>query len=238
MADDVATYPGTELELFAGALHWKSYFSRSIGRWIRGDVLEVGAGIGSNTLLLQNPTVTSWHCLEQDELLASRLRAAVSGLPTCRVSVGTTATLPPAKYDTILYIDVLEHIEDDRAETRRAAALLREGGRLIVLAPAHQELYSQFDRAIGHYRRYDRTSLRACEPDGLRIEELYFLDCVGMLASLANRMLLKREQPRVAQIAAWDRYMIPVSKVLDLLTGRRPGRSIVAVWRRGDAPAA
>jgi hypothetical protein len=163
---------------------------------------------------------------------------AVSGLPKCRVSVGTTATLPPGQYDTVLYIDVLEHIEDDRAEAGRAALLLREGGHLIVLAPAHQGLYSEFDRAVGHCRRYDRTSLRACEPDGLRLEELYFLDCVGMLASLANRVLLRREQPRVAQIAVWDRYMVPVSKVLDMLTGRRLGRAIVAVWSRSDAPAA
>jgi hypothetical protein len=55
-----------------------------------------------------------------------------------------------------------------------------------------------------------------------------------MLSSLANRVLLKREQPRVAQIAAWGRYMIPISMVLDPLTGRRLGRSIVAVWGRGD----
>jgi 4-amino-4-deoxy-L-arabinose transferase-like glycosyltransferase len=59
MTNDAGHYVGTELELFARALHWKSYWSRSIGRWVRGDVLEVGAGLGSNTLLLQNPTVTS-----------------------------------------------------------------------------------------------------------------------------------------------------------------------------------
>ena len=66
----------------------------------------------------------------------------------------------------------------------------------------------------------------------MRLQSLFFLDCVGMLASLGNRLMLKREQPRASQIALWDRYMVPLSVVLDRLSGRRLGRSIVAVWER------
>src|SRR5688572_14599335 len=96
--------------------------------WIQGDVLEVGAGIGSNTLLLHNPKVSSWLCLEPDETLAQSARKAVAELSGCRVHVGTTASAELGRYDAVLYIDVLEHIENDVGELARATSLLKDGG--------------------------------------------------------------------------------------------------------------
>lgn len=232
MTSESLPYVGTELELFAAAVRWKAYFSRSIRGWIRGDVLEVGAGIGANTLLLHNQAVRSWHALEPDAALAVDLERALAPLPDCRVTIGTTATAALDRYDSVLYIDVLEHIADDNAELARASALLKPSGSLIVLAPAHQFLYSEFDKAIGHYRRYDATSLRAAGPPGCRLDALYYLDSVGILASLANRTFLKRSQPTPAQIAVWDRYFVGASKLLDRLTLRRIGKSVIGVWTR------
>jgi hypothetical protein len=146
--------------------------------------------------------------------------------------VGTTASAELARYDAILYIDVLEHIEDDRGELARAMTLLKDGGYLVVLAPAHQSLYSEFDRAIGHFRRYDASSLTAAGPPSLALERVFYLDSVGMLASFANRAFLKSRQPTPGQIATWDRLMVPLSKVLDPCFGRRLGKSVIAVWRR------
>jgi SAM-dependent methyltransferase len=225
-------YVGTELELFSAATRWKAYFARSLAPFVRGDVLEVGAGIGSNIRGLHGPGVRSWHGLEPDPALAARARQVISGLPGARITVGTTETPGLGDYDSILYIDVLEHIEDDRGELGRAATLLRPGGHLVVLCPAHQALYSEFDRTIGHFRRYDAKSLEACGPSGCELERSYYLDCVGMLASFANRWFLKREQPSPAQIATWDRLMVPLSTVLDPCFGRRLGKSVVAIWRR------
>src|SRR5262245_16063399 len=128
MISDSMPYVGTELELFAGAVRWKAYFARAIRRWIRGDVLEVGAGIGANTLVLHHEQVRSWHALEPDAALAADLERALAHLPACRVTVGTTASAALGRYDTVIYIDVLEHIADDRAELARAAALLKPSG--------------------------------------------------------------------------------------------------------------
>jgi SAM-dependent methyltransferase len=229
---DPTHYVGTELELFANATRWKAYFSRSIARWVHGDVLEVGAGIGTNTRELHGPRVKSWLCLEPDASLAAQAVQKVSGLPTCTVVVGTTETAKLGTYDSILYVDVLEHIEGDREELDRAAALLRPEGHLVVLCPAHQSLYSELDRAVGHFRRYDAKSLSACGPAKLELETVFYLDSVGMLASLANRALLKSSEPSLGQIKVWDRFMVPLSQLLDPCTGRRLGKSVVAVWRR------
>ena len=106
------------------------------------------------------------------------------------------ASLPSEdRFDTILYVDVLEHIEDDRGELAGAAARLRTGGHVVVLAPAHQALYSPFDKAIGHFRRYSHRSLLAAAPSTLQPVAAYYLDAVGMAASLANRLLLRASMP-------------------------------------------
>jgi 2-polyprenyl-3-methyl-5-hydroxy-6-metoxy-1,4-benzoquinol methylase len=148
-----------KLDTFSHAKNWKSYWISALRPYIAGDVLEVGAGLGANTAQINNSQVHSIHCLEPDKALATRLRDGVRGIPGLTVTVGTICSLSGQLFDCILYIDVLEHIENDKSELARAVRLLRPAGRLIVLAPAHQALYSPFDKALGHYRRYDRESL-------------------------------------------------------------------------------
>jgi SAM-dependent methyltransferase len=228
-------YSGTELELFAQARNWKAYWSASLARHVAGDVLEVGAGIGTNTELLLPRASGRWTCLEPDPRLLASARAAHerAGLGgRVEYAQGTLETLAAGEYDTLLYLDVLEHVEDDRAELARAAERLRPGGRVVVLAPAHQRLFTEFDRAIGHHRRYDRRSLAAVGPSGLALERLDYLDSVGLCASLANRLFLHQSAPTAVQIRTWDRLMVPLSRVLDPVLLRRVGKSVVAVWRR------
>jgi len=230
------SYVGNELELFADAVNWKRYFRSAIADRLVGDVLEVGAGIGETARHLLDGRQRSWLCLEPDDRLATRLRAwAESGnlAPRPTVQIGTAADVNPrSRFDAILYIDVLEHIEDDRAEMARAAELLAPRGALIVLSPAFQQLFSDFDRSVGHYRRYTRASLARVMPPALRQVRLRYMDSVGFLASLSNRALLRQALPTRRQIALWDRMMIPASRALDPLLARGFGRSVLAVYER------
>jgi len=226
------SYIGQELDLFAHAVRWKAYWSAQVRPFVAGDVLEVGAGLGANTGLLQTARVHSWRCLEPDPLLASQLAEAVEAIPVASVLTGTIAAVRSQRFDTILYIDVLEHIENDKAEAEAAASLLRPGGHLIVLAPAHQSLFTAFDRAIGHYRRYNRATLSACTPRRCTTCCLAYLDAVGLLASTANRVLLRQRYPTLGQVRFWDRYMVPASRLVDRMTRYRLGKSILAIWRR------
>ena len=229
-------YVGRELDLFAHASNWKRYWSSRISPLISGDVLEVGAGLGANTPLLYPSRARSWTCLEPDPDLAKRLQSARVGNPQavdCATIVGTTESLEArAQFDAILYIDVLEHIEHDREELARASNLLRTGGMLIVLSPAHQWLYTPFDAAIGHFRRYNRTSLAGCSPPSCAMEQLVYLDSVGMLASLGNYLFLQQSTPTLRQILFWDRYLVRSSTILDALLFHSLGKSILGVWRK------
>lgn len=235
--DQGLEYIGTELEVFAGAVHWKRYFASQLRPFIRGDVLEVGAGLGSTTKVLCQGAINSWTCLEPDVKLANQLRAVLSRdslLETLPIQVkpGTLADIPSgALFDSILYIDVLEHIEDDHSELLMAAQHLSYRGHLIVLSPAHNWLFSPFDRAIGHFRRYSQASLCQAAPPQLELVRLRYLDAVGMVASLANRNVLKSSHPTKPQIRFWDTCMVPLSRFADPLLRYRIGKSIVGVWR-------
>ena len=233
-------YQSSELELFLGAKNWKNYFASLLRPHVTGAVLEVGAGIGGTTrVLLDKASVISWHCLEPDNDMATKLRQKISNgdLPeTCKVREGTLEGLKneqgEAIYDAIVYIDVLEHIEHDEAELTQAASLLKLGGRLVVLSPAFGWLYSAFDKAIGHYRRYDRKSIAAIAPPGVEPVKTQYLDSVGLMASLGNRLVLKSDMPSEKQILFWDRYFVPLSRIMDPLFGRWFGRSIIAIWKK------
>jgi SAM-dependent methyltransferase len=229
-------YVGSELDLFAEARNWKAYWSRQIGSFIEGDVLEVGAGIGSNTGLMCDRTSGRWVCLEPDPTLASQLGEVLKGRERLQNLCGTLQSLArEERFDTILYIDVLEHIEDDVGEMKEAAQRLRPGGRVIVLSPAHQWLFTPFDASIGHFRRYNRASLKRVSPPGLVLEQMFYLDSCGIAASTANQLLLKQSMPTRRQIGIWDRWIIPVSRTVDPIVGYSLGKSIVGIWRRPAA---
>src|SRR5262249_39577448 len=146
--------------------------------FLGGDILEVGAGIGSNTQILDPGGAGRWVCLEPDPEL-SRQSVKNSRESKSRRAYetvcGTLESVGDQQFDTIIYIDVLEHIDNDREELKQAASHLRPGGHLIVLSPAHQRLFSPFDAAIGHFRRYNRSMLRTISPARLRLERTRYL---------------------------------------------------------------
>lgn len=227
-------YRGSELDLFARAVNWKRYWSAQVRPHLGQRVLEVGAGIGANTPYL-NRGAAEWVCLEPDAKMAALLAAGVKAgaIPASRTIAGTIADLPPtASFDSIVYIDVLEHIEDDAGELALAAQRLHPGGELIMVGPAHSWLFSEFDKSIGHFRRYSPRSVRRLRCSKLELISVKQLDVVGILASAANRLALRQATPNAEQIALWDRYMVPLSRVLDPLFFYRLGKSIMAVWRR------
>ena len=121
------TYPGKELSLFAEAKNWKGYVKTLLRKYIKGDVLEVGAGIGSNTCLLCSCSYKKWLCLEPDPNLFQILEAEISSsaIANCYAQKGTINTLDEQIFDSILYLDVLEHICEDREEVAEVVRHLK-----------------------------------------------------------------------------------------------------------------
>jgi hypothetical protein len=133
----------------------------------------------------------------------------------------------------VIYVDVLEHIEQDRDELMGAASHLHSGGRPRRSLPAHQWLFSpvRFRQQVT-FAGTPRSSLRSASPPALHLERIVYLDSVGLLASAANRLLLRQSMPNRRQLRFWDAWMVPVSRRLDRLLGYSLGKSILAVWRK------
>ena len=104
-----------------------------------------------------------------------------------------------------------------------------------MLAPAHQFLFTPFDQAVGHFRRYSKTTLLETAPRSLHIERLAYLDSLGALASLGNRFLLQSDMPRIRHIKVWDGILVPLSRILDPLMRYSIGKSVLAIWRKVES---
>ena len=231
----MSEYVGTELEIFREAHNWKGYWSRCIAPFTAGRVLEVGAGIGANTPFLANPSVTHMLLLEPDSRFAAPLSDAARsiGQPDLRVEnrIGTVVDLAASeRFDTILYVDVLEHIEDDRAALRAMRDVLTPGGRVILIIPAHQALHGSIDRAIGHYRRYDRHEIEAKLADaGLAPEHVSYFNVLGVPGWFLNARILQRQSVPGFQARVNDR-LVPLLR-LERKLHLPFGMSLLAVGR-------
>lgn len=229
--NNTSEYLGGELELFQYASNWKKYFSKQISPHIKGDVIEVGAGIGANTEFLFNSKISSWTCLEPDSKLASEIPSKASNIISkINIVIGTIESIENAKFDTIIYIDVLEHIKDSRLEIQRAKQRLKINGKLIILVPAYNFLFNEFDKQVGHYRRYNKHLLLSEVNSTLKCKRLFYLDSFGFFASVANKYFLKKTLPSSSNINFWDKILIRISKPMDFITFKSFGKSLIGIF--------
>ena len=148
-------------------------------------ILEVGCGTGHNFQMLGD--FGRIDAIEVDgearEIASRRLGHAVLDSPLPQLT-----GVPPSSYDLIAMLDVLEHIEDDRAALSSLAARLRPGGRILITVPAHPWMWSAHDEVNHHKRRYTRRTLRAAIGDaGLEVEMLgWFNSLLFPLAAAAR----------------------------------------------------
>ena len=229
-------YCGTELDVFIHAKNWKKYWASAIKPYLGDNVLDVGAGIGATASNLNIKIYNRWVELEPDNNLTSRIEESQRRgeiPPHFEIRNGTSNDLGADEiFDTILYIDVLEHIKEDAEELLNVSKNLTINGHLIIVAPAHNFLFTEFDRQIGHFRRYDKKSLISITPEKFEIVKLCYLDSVGMIASLANKLILKSGSPKISQIKLWDKLMVRASRVVDGILFHRVGKSIVCILRK------
>ena len=230
-------YIGNELEIFSHAKNWKNYWSGKVRPYLGKKVLEVGSGIGTNTLnFINDENIDKWVCIEPDLELSKQIYTNLKrekGFKKLEIVPSFLSNFKTeVKFDSIMYIDVIEHIEKDKEELITATSYLKDGGYLIILVPAYNMLYNDFDKAIGHYRRYSRELLRNTVPEGLKIISHYNLDSLGLLASVTNKLFLKQSYPSVKQIRFWDSFIVSLSKVIDPFLFYKVGKSSLIICKK------
>tara|TARA_Y100000817_G_scaffold224508_1_gene177461 strand:- start:715 stop:1113 length:399 start_codon:yes stop_codon:yes gene_type:complete len=130
-------------------------------------------------------------------------------------------------------MNVLEHIEKDEEEINNSLKILNKNGMLIILVPAHQKLFSKFDKEIGHFRRYDLNFFENLHLQDAKIEKLYYLDSAGYFLYYLNKLFFKNESyPSALKIFIWDKFFTPISLFLDYLTNYKFGKNVLCVIKK------
>ncbi len=222
-----------EFAALAEARNYREALFAEFRDFLRGEVIEVGAGVGQMTdHLVRLPGVTRALAVEPDSSFCAQHRVR---FPNHEILEGTAADLPPSTAcDAILSINVLEHIGEDEGELRRYSELLRSRhGALCLFVPARPEIYAPIDKDFGHFRRYTRRELKEkLSRGGFQIERLCYFNCVGYFAWWLNFCFLKKRIFERAKVRLFDRVIFPVVHGLESRVLRPPfGQSLLAVGR-------
>jgi len=210
------TYTGWELHNFDQANLYRSYQFSLIKNAIKGKILEVGPG---NCIYLDNYTKISNNItlIEPTKKYFNYLKKKNRKNKKINVKKNLN-NLNNNYYDTIIYLDVIEHIENDKEEIKKAYKLLKKNGTLIICVPAFQFLYSLYDKKIGHFRRYSKNDfinlLKKCQIKNYNIR---YFDCIGFCLIFLSNLLSKNNLKNFPlKIRMWN-LLIPISKIFDLI---------------------
>ncbi|MEY2521897.1 MAG: hypothetical protein QOJ66_462 [Ilumatobacteraceae bacterium] len=227
-----------ELENLAQANRFFGWIADELTPHLGHRILEVGAGIGTiATKMAERKPASEITAIEPAENLFDELRSATRGLSRVtplQLTSQELAATRPQQFDSIVYVNVLEHILDDAAEMRTAFELVAPGGSLGVFVPAMSRLYGSLDYKSGHHRRYDKASLRQVIADaGFEIVELRYLEVAGVLPYWLMYRVLNRQSLSAMSSGVFDRMVVPVSKLMQRLVPNPPfGKNLLAIARR------
>ena len=178
------------------------------------EVLEVGCGNGNFTVLLAQrcPRVVA---VDIDREYVRAAKARLEGKPGVEILTADATQLRwNRSFDTVVLLDVLEHIDSDVQMLRQLGNSLRPGGKLIVKVPALNCLYSSMDRAIGHYRRYQKQTLRSTfRKANLSKLSLWYFNFAGIPGWWLNGKVLSRTTPSSAQVDLFNKLVPTLSKI-------------------------
>ncbi len=229
----VAQTEDFEFSALNEAKNYRHALLQEFAEYLRGQTLEVGAGIGQITAeLLQHRAITKLVSIEPDSKFCTRFRAA---FPTHNILEGTIDDLPGvAAWNAILSINVLEHIQTDERELAiYREKLAPEKGTLCLFVPARPEIYAPIDKDFGHFRRYTKPELRQkLERVGFEIVRLRYYNFVGYFVWWLNFCVLKKRGFDVASVRFFDRIIFPPVHSLESTVCAPPfGQSLLAVAR-------
>ena len=224
-------YPRVATERFDNANFHINYCLKFIQNYLRGDILEVGAGCGSFTKNYLNDNINTITLTELDNKNILDLKKKFKKNSKIRIEK-KNINLIKKKFDVIVYFHVLEHIKNDKSEIKEASKRLNKNGFLIIMVPAHQKIYSNLDQAVGHFRRYEANFFKK-NFGPLRQLNIKFLDSMGYFLYYLNKNFFKKEiYPSKLKIFIWDKLFTPITIIVDFLLRYKFGKCILTVYKK------
>jgi phospholipid N-methyltransferase len=226
-------YPNIVTERFDNANFHINYCLKFIKKYLKGSVLEVGAGYGSFTRNYLNEEIDSLILTEMDNKNIYELNEKFKNNSKITIIKKNIENIDQ-KFDVIIYLHVLEHIKNDCHEINEASNRLNKNGVLIIMVPAHQKMYSNLDKAVGHFRRYEMEFFKK-KFKSLVIYNVKFLDSMGYFLYYLNKFFFKKEvYPSKLKIFIWDKLFTPLSVITDFIFRYKFGKCILAIYKKSN----
>lgn len=212
--------------------HWiinefKPYFGETIA--------EVGAGCGNFTTYLLETDVKRLVAFEPDASMFGILQGRMKDNPrveTVQGFFGSHCQNYTGTVDSAIYVNVMEHVPDDKAELGHIHSTIKKGGHVLIFVPALQWLYSEFDKKIGHFRRYHKKSLaELVRSSGFTVEKVKYMDAGGILPWLVAFKWLKLSMSG-GKVSLYDKLIIPPERFFEGIIAPPIGKNLMIVGRK------
>lgn len=228
------------LETIAKANRFNKWMFETILPFCAGSILEVGSGIGniSHFFLESGMRITlsdirSHYCdaLKNKFSRAKKLEEVLL-IDLADRDFENKYVKYRETFNTVFALNVVEHIQDDKSAIRSCRFLLKKGGNLIILVPAYQMLYNNFDKELGHFRRYTKNSLKSLflENEFEIIHSQYF-NVIGILGWFVSGKLMGKKSIPKGQMGLYNK-LVPIFRTMDKITFERIGLSVITVGRK------
>ena len=230
-------YAADDLETMSEARRYGDHVFELLRPHLGARILEVGCGIGTFSLRLAD-LAERVICIEPNLNCAARAHAALDGNPKialriCHLEECDRTELAQEHVDTIVCVNVLEHIEDDVKALRLFRELVAPtGGQVLIFVPAVQAAYGPLDAALGHHRRYSKPTLRAAfDAAGLEVTTMRYTNPIGLLGWMYNSHITRATHHTPGQVRLFETLVAPWALPFDRLVAPPIGQSLFAVGR-------
>jgi SAM-dependent methyltransferase len=226
-------YFGKDLEAMSVAKNYHEWILSEFLPFLGCSVAEVGAGTGTVSHLLLKTNINNLKAFEPSQNMYPLLQEALrhdSRAQAVNDFFGEAST--GECFDSVMYVNVLEHIENDAAELSRAYAALNPGGHLLIFVPALPWLYSNLDKQAGHFRRYTKSGLVNLTLEaGFSVVSARFFDVAGILPWYINFVLLKNSIGG-GSVSLYDKIVVPVMRIIEGLVTPPIGKNVLLVAKK------
>jgi 2-polyprenyl-3-methyl-5-hydroxy-6-metoxy-1,4-benzoquinol methylase len=220
------------LESLDDAVNYADWIVKLLQPFLSGRILEIGAGHGTmSERLSRHGSLTATEPYEKAAILLAERFSEEPKISVRQADADSAVENQP--FDSIVMINVLEHIESDSETVKKLANSLAKNGHLAIYVPAFQLLYSKFDRDIGHFRRYRKKELKNMMTDaGLEIVKAHYVNLPGAFLWLLSARILRMTPTKQWSTQLYDKIAIPVVSRIESVIPVPFGQSVLCIGRK------
>jgi 2-polyprenyl-3-methyl-5-hydroxy-6-metoxy-1,4-benzoquinol methylase len=228
-------YEGKDLEAMLFANNYYASLIRLFSPYLGEKVAEVGAGTGNLSTLILKENISELTVVEPSANLFPLLCENLKEAPNAVTINSYFHEISPdyqSHFDSILYVNVLEHIKDDKIELEHIKKSLNSNGCVCIFVPALSWLYSDFDKSIGHYRRYHKEDLiRLVKASGLNVIKAGYIDFFGIFPWYLSLVILKNKL-NAKHVNLYDKYIFPATNFIENILPVPIGKNLFLIAQK------